>query len=172
METSMPLAQALIPEIDHEVGLTSQLIACIPEAQAAWKPHAKSMSLGGLAVHLTDCMQWGSDTMSSTGFDIAPVGGPAWTPAVFVSVAATQAALQANTAAFKQALLGASDADFMVMWSLKKGGTDMFTLPRIGVLRSMILNHHIHHRGQLTVYLRLLDVALPMTYGPSADMGG
>jgi uncharacterized damage-inducible protein DinB len=165
----MSLAHALVAELEHEAGLTRQLIAALPEAKAAWQPHAKSMTLGALAVHLVDCLAWGADTMRTTEFDMAPVGGPAWQPTPFVSVAASLAAQERNTAALKAALLAAAEGDFMVQWSFKKAGQVLFAMPRIGVLRGMILNHHIHHRGQLTVYLRLIDVALPATYGPSAD---
>ncbi len=167
----MSLAQAFSNELDHELTLTRQLIAVLPEAKATWQPHAKSMTLGVLAMHLADCFEWGVDTLRTTEFDFAPIGAPPWQPTPFVSTAATLERLDHNGAALKAALTAAGDADFFVPWSLKQGGNTLFTMPRVAVLRSMIFNHHIHHRGQFTVYLRLLDVALPATYGPSADAG-
>lgn len=166
----MSIARALIPEVQHETGLTRQLLALVPDAKADWKPHPRSMSLGSLAVHMVECFQWGADTLKSTEYDMAPVGGQAYQPPAFTSAAAAVATLERNAAAFVAALETATDADMMVEWSFKKAGSILFAMPRIAVLRGMILNHLIHHRGQLTVYLRLRDIALPSTYGPTADL--
>ena len=167
----MSRTQGFINELDHELGLTRQLVALLPAARSDWRPHPKSMKLGILALHLTDTLKWGVDTLTTVELDFSPIGAPPWQPTPFISVAATLEALDRNGAALNAALAACPDEALFVPWSLKQGGKTLFTLPRIAVLRSMIFNHHIHHRGQLTVYLRLLDVALPGTYGPSADAG-
>lgn len=165
----MTIAQTMLPEFDVEMTNTRKLIAACPNAQAAWKPHAKSMTLGDLALHLASLIHWTSATLSSTELDLAPPGGPAWSPPKFTSIAATLAAFDANVAAARSKLSAASDADMAVHWSLKAGGKVIFTMPRSACLRSFVMNHLIHHRGQLTVYLRMLDVPLPSVYGPTAD---
>jgi uncharacterized damage-inducible protein DinB len=108
-------------------------------------------------------------TLKSTEFDLAPPGGPRFSPPKFESAAATLAIFELNSRAARAALATASDSDLMVTWTLKSGGHPIFTMPRIACVRSFVLNHLIHHRGQLTVYLRLCDIAVPSVYGPTAD---
>jgi uncharacterized damage-inducible protein DinB len=165
----MPIAQTFLPELEHECATTRKLIALCPEQHAAWKPHSKSMALGGLALHLANILTWAPRTVQLTELDLAPPGGPPWTPPKFESIARTLSIFDANLAAARSAIAATSDAEMQVGWTLKKAGVPFFTLPRFACLRSFVLSHQIHHRGQLSVYLRLLDVPLPQVYGPTAD---
>jgi uncharacterized damage-inducible protein DinB len=165
----MPIAQALLPEFDHEMETTRTVLERIPEAKAAFRPHPKSFSMGDLGSHLANLPVWATMTLTQEEFDTAPVGGRPLKGPGFVSVEEMLQRLDANVAQARGHIATASDADLMAMWSLKRAGTTIFTLPRAAVLRSMVLSHMIHHRGQLTVYLRMCDVPLPPVYGPTAD---
>jgi uncharacterized damage-inducible protein DinB len=165
----MSIAHALVAELDHELNTTRASIAAIPEAKAAWKPHAKSMSLGALAMHIIDAYAWGVPTVTQDSFDVAPGGVPAYKTPDFTTTAAAIADLDTKAAAFRAVLATTSDAAMMQPWSLLANGHALFTMPRVVTLRSFIFNHSVHHRGQLSVYLRLLDVKLPEVYGPTAD---
>lgn len=167
----MSTRTTILAEFDPEWANARQLVALAPEARASWKPHAKSMSLGDLVTHLSNLPTWVERTLRATELDLAPPGGPQWTPPKFESMKATLATLDKNVAAARECIATTGDADFDVPWTLKKAGVALFTLPRSACLRSFVMNHMIHHRGQLTVYLRLCDVALPSTYGPTADVG-
>ena len=161
----MAIADALVPEFDHEMTTTRKLLERVPEDKFDWKPHTKSFSLGALAAHLANLPVWGSETLNKSEFD---VGGSA--PAgVVPSKAELLANFDKNVAATRAALTGKTDAELMGMWSLKRGGHTIFSMPKAAVWRSFVLNHLVHHRGQLSVYLRLLDVPVPSMYGPSAD---
>jgi uncharacterized damage-inducible protein DinB len=166
----MPIAQSLLPEFDQETAKTRQLIALGPEGKSAWKPHPKSFSLGDLGLHLANLLSWCRTTIETSELDLAPPGGPGFTPARFSSLADTLRTFDANLKAARAALAKATDAELTAPWTLKKGGDVLFTLPKIACLRAFVLNHMIHHRGQLDVYLRLLDVPLPQVYGPTADV--
>jgi uncharacterized damage-inducible protein DinB len=168
----MTIAQFLVGEFDHEAGNTRRVLERVPEEHVTWKPHPKSYSLGDLALHVTNLPFWVGMTMHQTEFDLDPPGGaPPRPKRMWESRAALLKAHDDNVAAAHAAIAGASDADMMVMWSLKKRGVATFTMPRAAVLRGFVFNHIVHHRGQLTVYLRLKDVPLPNLYGPSADEG-
>jgi uncharacterized damage-inducible protein DinB len=171
MTGSGSIAPAIVAEFDGEWANTRKLIALVPPAKAGFKPHAKSMSLSDLVTHLSNIPTWVERTLRATELDLAPLGGPGWTPPKFDSVAATLETLDRNLQSARACIAATSDAEFAVPWTLKKGGTTLFTLPRVVCLRSFVLNHMIHHRGQLTVYLRLCDVPLPQVYGPTADVG-
>jgi uncharacterized damage-inducible protein DinB len=166
----MPLNETLLAEFDQEIATTRLLLERIPAEDAGWKPHPKSAALGDLAVHLASIPWWLDVTLTTTELDFNPPGGggpPA--PPAFTTVAALLTYFDKNTAASRATLARAADADFAVPWSLKSGGQTYFTLPRAAVLRSFVLSHLIHHRAQLGVYLRLRDVPLPPSYGPTAD---
>lgn len=165
----MSIASTLLPEFEHEMSNTRKLLEVVPEHRANWKPHPKSFSTGELALHLANIPSWGVRTLHATEFDLATVLDANVKPPAFESVRATLAVFDANVRTAADAIGGANDADFAVGWKLKKGGATMFTLPRATVLRSFVLSHVIHHRGQLTVYLRCCDVPLPSIYGPTAD---
>ncbi|MSO56928.1 MAG: DUF664 domain-containing protein [Acidobacteria bacterium] len=165
----MAIAESMLPEFDHETATTRAMLERVPEEKAAWKPHAKSMSLGQLAMHIANIPQWVSITLERTEFDTNLPSGQRATPPAFESGAHLLLAYDEGVTAARAMLARTSDGDFMVPWTLKSAGKSMFSMPRAAVFRSFILNHAVHHRGQLSVYLRLLDVPLPNIYGPTAD---
>jgi len=166
------LRDALLPELEIELATTRTLLALVPEEKTSFRPHAKSWTLGELALHLANLLTWLPMTVKGTELDLDPPGGPKLVPPRFESAAATLRTFDANAQAARGALAGASDADLRVPWTLKKGGIAVFTMPRVACVRSFVMNHLIHHRGQLTVYLRLVDVPLPPVYGPTSDVTG
>ncbi|MCB1054325.1 MAG: DinB family protein [Acidobacteria bacterium] len=168
----MQLAQGLLSELESEAATTRKLLELCPEDQAGWKPHAKSFSLGDLALHLSNIPGWTTSTLAGTELDLAPPGGGGFKPPEFESMTAVLDGFDANVRGAIDALGKASNEDLGVGWSLKNAGETLFTMPRMAVLRVWVLNHLIHHRGQLSVYLRLLDIPLPSIYGPTADTEG
>lgn len=164
----MSIAQSILPELVHEMAGTRRELERVPDDRLAWKPHPRSMTLGRLASHLAELPSWGTMTMQTTELDIAPPGDTR-TGANLASRAEILALFDRNLEAARAAIGSASDADYMVPWTLIKTGKPIFTLPRVAVVRSMVLNHNVHHRAQLGVYLRLLDIPLPGLYGPTAD---
>jgi uncharacterized damage-inducible protein DinB len=164
----MSIAQSILPELIHEMASTRRELERVPDDRLSWQPHAKSMTLGRLASHLAELPMWGQVTMQTRELDIAPPNSDA-KGANLGSRKEMLALFDQNVEAAKAAVGGASDADYMVPWTLLKTGKTIFTLPRVAVLRSMVLNHNVHHRAQLGVYLRLLDIPVPNIYGPSAD---
>lgn len=165
----MSLAETLLPEFDREMAGTRQLLERVPEADAGWRPHPKSYTLGELAIHLSNLPLWGRLTVELPELDL---GAPGNANLVRVPFSSTQDLLERfdrHVREARAALASSSDEAMAAPWSLRNGGRTVFTLPRAAVLRSFVLSHMIHHRGQLTVYLRLRDVPLPSTYGPSAD---
>jgi uncharacterized damage-inducible protein DinB len=161
----MAINEALLPEYDQEIAATRSLLERVPAKDAGWKPHPKSMPLGALAVHVAMLPSWVAATMTMTELDFS-TSPP---PPPFTTVEELLASFDKSAAEGRAAIAKAADADFAVPWSLKGGGQTYFTLPRAAVLRSFVLSHLIHHRAQLGVYLRLLDVPVPGLYGPSAD---
>lgn len=161
----MAIVDALLPEYDHETDTTRKLLDRVPDGNFAWKPHDKSMSLGELAGHVATLLNWGQTIVNQPDFDLAAP----FTRQPLDTRADLLAAFDTQRAATRAALAGATDAQLMAPWSLKRGKETMFTMPKVAVLRSFMLNHLIHHRGQLSVYLRLNNVPLPSIYGPSAD---
>jgi uncharacterized damage-inducible protein DinB len=161
----MPIIESLLAEFEQEAPKTRKVLERIPTDRFDWKPHEKSFTLGQLASHLVEMIGWGALTLEDDGYDILPDFKPwqATTAAELIEK------FDSNLAQFKKAMAGYPDARLMQPWTLTGGGQVFFELPRIAVLRSMIFNHLIHHRGQLTVYLRLNDLPVPAIYGPSAD---
>ena len=163
----MSISQALLPEFDHEMAGTRRTLERIPEDKLDWQPHEKSMSLRGLATHMANMPRWATLTMASESFDMDASDNVREEPVD--DLAAGLAKFDENVAAAREAIAAADDAAMMQSWAFIKGGEEVFKMPRAAVLRSMIMNHMIHHRGQLTVYLRLNNKPLPALYGPSAD---
>ena len=164
----MPIAHSLLPEFDLEMANTRKTLALVPLAHADWKPHDKSFSLSSLALHLANFPFWGLMTVTRDSLDLSGPEANAPRPG-FTGTEALLAAFDAGVAELRAAIAACPDDAMEAMWTLKNGGMTFFTMPRIAVLRSSVLNHMIHHRGQLTVYLRMLDVPLPDLYGPTAD---
>ena len=165
----MSLAASLLPEFDQEMHLTRRMLERVPEDKFDWQPHPKSMKLGHLATHLAELPTWGMWTMQSDEFDVTPPGSGPYVPRMAANRAAILSEFDANAAAARQAIAAASDEQLGRPWTLKATGKSVFTLPKMAVLRSMVMSHMIHHRAQLGLFLRLNDVAIPGTYGPSAD---
>lgn len=166
----MSIAESLLGEFDQEMANTRKALERVPMDKPDWKPHEKSMTLGRLAQHIAEIPGWVGITVQMESFDIAPPGQPAYQPPpVPESHQQLIEIFDKNVTDARAVIAAASDQELMKMWSLLSGGNAIFTLPRIGVLRSMIMNHMIHHRGQLGVYLRLNSVPVPGFYGPSAD---
>lgn len=164
----MPFVDSLLPEFDHEMSVTRTVLERVPDARFDWKPHAKSFAVGQLAQHLATIPWWGTMTLSEAEIDLAQFPPHAPLPAV----ADVLALFEANAAGARAALVGKSDAELKAHWALKREGHVIFSMPKHAVWRSFVISHLIHHRAQLGVYLRLLDVPVPSTYGPSADEGG
>jgi len=165
----MPLADALLPEFDHEAGVTRRLLERLPEDQFAWTPHAKSMPLGRLAAHVAEVLTWLPETVNKT--EINWDSTQPYEAKEFPTRADVLKFFDESRDAARKALAGVSDGELMQVWTFTKDGQPVFSMPRVGVIRSMVMNHMIHHRAQLSVYLRLKDVPLPAMYGPSADEG-
>ena len=167
----MALRDALLPEFDQEMANTRKTLDRIPEEKLGWKPHEKSMTLGGLATHLANIPTWAISTLEKESLDLAPQGVPLPPVAAARSRKEVLERFDKNVAEARAAIARASDEDLKKRWSLLHAGKTVFTLPRIAVLRSALMNHSIHHRAQLGVYLRLNNVPVPAIYGPSADEG-
>jgi uncharacterized damage-inducible protein DinB len=165
----MPMNQALLPEFDMESANTRKMLERVPEDKLAWKPHAKSFSMGDLATHIAEVPGWMGVTLEQDSFDVAPPGGQSYQRPKFKSRKEILEMFDKGTAAARATLAKATDQQLMSNWSMLKAGQTMFTMPKIAVVRSFLMNHVIHHRAQLGVYLRLNDVPVPGMYGPSAD---
>jgi uncharacterized damage-inducible protein DinB len=159
------IVDALIPEFDHEMATTRKLLERVPDERLDWKPHGKSMTLGSLATHVANIVWWGEVTLDKPEFN-AEGQGPA-PPAA--NRAELLAKFDKNVKATRASLAGKTDGELMAPWSLKNGKQTFFTMPKAAVWRSFVMNHLVHHRAQLSVYLRMNDVPLPAMYGPSAD---
>lgn len=168
----MTIAEALLPEFDHEMASTRECLSRIPDDKLAWKAHEKSWDLRSIATHVANLPRWTVMTMAETSFDMEPVGGEAVREDAVETIEQALEMFDRHVAAARQAIADGSDADMMASWSLLKAGETVMAMPRVAVLRSFIMNHMIHHRGQLTVYLRLNEIAVPSIYGPSADEAG
>jgi uncharacterized damage-inducible protein DinB len=157
------IAAGFLSELDVEMPTTRRLLERVPGDRPEWKPHPKSFSIAHLAQLVARMPGWLTHTMRHPELDLGSFAGYS-----NEKTATLLAEFDRNVAEARGVLEKAKDADFDVAWSLKRGGQVLFTLPRLAVMRQNI-NHFVHHRGQLTVYLRLLDVPLPSIYGPTAD---
>jgi uncharacterized damage-inducible protein DinB len=165
----MGLSEALLPEFEHEMANTRRTLERIPEDNLDWKPHDKSMAFVGLATHMSNVPSWTVMTIAQDSFDMAPEEGE---PPHVEPVTSVQEALETfdkNVADARAAIAGSSDERLLGTWTFLAGGEVVFAMPRIAVVRSMVINHLIHHRAQLGLYLRLNDIPVPALYGPSAD---
>jgi uncharacterized damage-inducible protein DinB len=164
------ITQGLLHELEMEMPSTRKTLERIPE-KFDWAPHQKSMTLGRLAQHLSELPDWAVKAISLDELDLAPPGVQPPPPQVATSREQVLANFDKNLAGARAALAGTNDEHLMKPWSLKMGGKTILTMPRVAVLRNFVLNHNVHHRAQLGVYLRLNNVAVPSVYGPSADEG-
>lgn len=165
----MSMAQTMLEQFKLEAAGTRKALERVPFDKAEWAPHEKSMTLGRLAGHIAEMPGWGASILTTTEFDVAPADGEAYTPPVNESIDDVLAAFDQGVSAVEAALPGVTDDAMMEHWSLKSGGEEIMGGPRGALFGNLVTNHVIHHRGQLTVYLRLCDVPVPGMYGPSAD---
>jgi uncharacterized damage-inducible protein DinB len=168
----MAIAQSLLPEFDAEMASCRKELERIPDAQLDYRPHPKSFTLVQLANHLATIPGWVASTMNLSELDFSDPATLAGMPKPVSSRDELLAIFDHGVGAARTLLAQASDGDFAVTWSGKNDGQVLFAMPRIGVYRLFIMNHLIHHRAQLGVYLRLLDVPVPAIYGPTADETG
>jgi uncharacterized damage-inducible protein DinB len=167
----MAIRDGLLPDFDHEMATTRRTLERVPEDKADWKPHDTSMPMGRLAGHIAEMIGFGAVTFQGDSFDFRPPGAPPSQPTVMSSRKQLLDLFDKNVAATRAAIAKASDEDMHKVWTLMNGGKTFFAMPRVAVMRNMILNHVIHHRGQLSVYLRMNQVPVPSIYGPSGDEG-
>jgi uncharacterized damage-inducible protein DinB len=166
-QESRNISQSMLPEFDHEMANTRKSLERIPDDKLSFKPHAKSATLGALATHLAGINHWTEAIVGQDIFDVSTA--PPNTE--LKSRDEVLAAFDKNTSTARKIIAEATDAHLLKPWTFTSGSNTIFTMPRVAVLRSFILNHMIHHRAQLGVYLRLNDVPVPSIYGPSADEG-
>lgn len=167
----MSIADLLLPEWDNEMKVTRTVLERVPDDgdKGAWKPHEKSFPLAHLAQLVARLPGWVAMVTQQTELDINPPGGSKYPGYSIEKTAALLAEFDKNAKAGRDAIAATSDADFQVPWSFKSGGKTMFTQSRYLALRGSVLNHIVHHRAQLGLYLRLLDEKVPSMYGPTAD---
>jgi uncharacterized damage-inducible protein DinB len=161
----MALKHALLMEFDHEMETTRKLLARVPDNRLAWTPHDKSMTLGGLAHHIAGLPAWGLYILERATFDLSEVPSNQEQPASTQEIVARFTGAAAAT----RKALDKTDAELAGPWTLTRGEEQMFSIPKSAALRSFVFSHLIHHRGQLSVYLRVIGISVPAIYGPSAD---
>jgi uncharacterized damage-inducible protein DinB len=164
----MSIRESLLMEFDREMASTRTYFERIPDGVLDYSPHEKSYTIRALVSHLANLPQWQTAAIRQESLDFAE------TPSVepVKDMAEAMSRLDANVADAREALAQADDAMLMEPWTLLNNGEEIFTMPRLGVLRSFVMNHIIHHRGQLTVSMRMNNIPLPMVYGPTADEQG
>jgi uncharacterized damage-inducible protein DinB len=163
----MPFSETLLPEFDEEIKNTRRLLECVPDGKFDYKPHPKSMTLGRLASHVAEMPSWTAFTLDREVFDLAPD----YKPTLAASRAELLRIFDTGAAEAREKIAAATDEEWRKIWTFKYAGQTIMSMPRSAVMRSTIMNHLIHHRAQLGVYLRLNEVQFPGMYGPSADEG-
>lgn len=161
----MPFSETLLPEFDQEMGNTRQLLACVPDGNFDYKPHEKSMTLGRLASHVAEMPSWAVFTLDRETLEL-PVDAK---PRIAGSKTELLEMFDKSVPEAREKIAAASDEDWRKIWTLKVGEKPVLSMPRSALMRSMVMNHMVHHRAQLGVYLRLNDTMFPGMYGPSAD---
>ena len=165
------ISQSLLPEFDMEIANTRKTLERVPEGRPDYRPHGKSMTLARLAGHVAEIPTWAIMTLAHDELDLGAGDGPK-AGYVMTSRQDLLSRFDEETKKARAVLASTTDEAMMRTWTLKNGAQTMMSLPRVAVMRSFVMNHMIHHRAQLGVYLRLNDVAVPSIYGPSADEGG
>ena len=165
----MTIGQSMLGEFEQEMQNTRKVLERLPDDKWNWKPHEKSGTVGWMAGHIATLPGWLTMTLNTEELDYAPVNGPAYQPPKIENQKQALANFDKEVGEARAALTKASDQDMMKSWKLLAGGQEIFTMPRIACIRGFVMNHLIHHRAQLTVYYRLLNIAVPGLYGPSAD---
>jgi uncharacterized damage-inducible protein DinB len=165
----MTYAETILPEFDREMANTRKVLERIPDDRLDWQPHPRSHTIGWNANHVADLPNWLAVTLTEPSMDIAPVGGESYKLPTLTSRKEILDLFDRNVAAARKAIAEIKDEDVGTMWSLLRGGQPIFSMPRSAVVRGMVLNHLIHHRAHLCVYLRLNEIPVPGMYGPSGD---
>jgi uncharacterized damage-inducible protein DinB len=165
----MSYAETILPEFDRETANARKVLERVPEDKLDWQAHPKSHTIGWNANHLAEIPGWVSGMLTEASWDFAPVGGEPYQSPKLTSRQEILDLFDRNVAAARKAIAAVNDDQTTQPWSLIKAGTTLFTMPRATVIRNFILNHLIHHRAILCVYLRLNDIAVPGMYGPSGD---
>ncbi|HEY0427945.1 MAG TPA: DinB family protein [Pyrinomonadaceae bacterium] len=167
-EQSMSLGQIIAAELKQEAISTRKMLERIPADKLAWKPHEKSMTIEQLAGHIVNMVSWTSVTLKQDELDFAKMD---YKPRAYTDASQLTEDFDKNLAESLETLAGTSDETMATSWTMRNGEQIFFTMPKAVTMRTFVMNHVIHHRGQLSVYLRLLDIPLPSIYGPSADEG-
>jgi len=162
----MAIAQALLPEFDYEMATTRKMLERFPADKVEWRPHETCMTLGRLAGHVSELAGWVVPTINQDKLVMDPAS---YHPAVVKSGAEAVRQFDETVKASRAAIAGASDETLMKPWTFEAGGKAIFTMPKVAVLRSFVMNHMIHHRGQLAAFYRIAGVPVPSIYGPSKD---
>ena len=162
----MSTIDSLLKEFEREAQTTRKHLERLPDGKLGWRPHEKSFTAAGLASHITECVGWTEVIFNENEYNFDPA---TYRPYVAKSTADLLKTFDDNVAKGRQALAAATEGSLEQPWSLKIMGRVQFEKPRADVFRDFALSHVIHHRGQFSVYLRLLDIAVPGSYGPSAD---
>jgi uncharacterized damage-inducible protein DinB len=168
----MTIGQSMLPEFEMEMAGTRKVLERIPDDKLKWKIHDKSNTIGWVANHLADLPAWVDMAISTDALDVEPVAGQPYQSPKETTSAAILALFDKNVARAKSLIETVEDAKLHEPWSLLKQGETLMTMPRLAVLRTWVINHTIHHRGHLCVYLRMNDIPVPGLYGPSADDAG
>ena len=167
---AMTIGQSMLGEFDEEMKNTRKTLERVPDEKWNWKPHEKSGTLGWLAGHVATLPGWATMTIHTEEFDYAPADGKSsYEQPKTGNQKELLAAFDKESAEARAALASVSDQDIMKTWKLLAGGNEIFAMPRVAVIRGVVMNHLIHHRAQLGVYFRLLNIAVPGLYGASAD---
>lgn len=161
----MSFSQTLLPEFDEEMSNTRKLLACVPDGKFDYQPHQKSMTLGRLASHVAELPSWTAFTLDTEVLELQPD----FKPRIAGSRAELLEIFDKSAAEAREKISAATDEEWQKIWTFKYAGKTIMSMPRSNVMRGTIMNHLIHHRAQLGVFLRLNDVLFPGMYGPSAD---
>lgn len=165
----MTIAESILPEFEIEMAGTRKVLEQIPADKLDWKAHPKSNTIGWVAAHLAEIPGWVEGTLTQDEWDINPEGGEPYQAPQLNSKQDVLDLFDKNVASAKQQLQQTPDEEFGKSWSLLSAGNPIITMPKLGVIRTWVLNHTIHHRAHLCVYLRLNDIPVPGLYGPSGD---
>jgi uncharacterized damage-inducible protein DinB len=168
-DNPMKYAESILPEFDQEMANTRKVLERVPEDKLDWRAHPKSNTIGWNANHLAEMPGWVEGTLTQPSWDVAPPGGGGYQSPKLMTRKEILDVFDRNVAAARKAIAAVKDEDVMQPWSLLQGGKALFTMPRAAVIRGFVLNHMIHHRAILCVYLRLNNVPVPGMYGPSGD---
>jgi uncharacterized damage-inducible protein DinB len=165
----MSYAESLLPEFDQEMANTRKVLERVPDDKFDWQAHPKSHTIGWNAGHLANLPGWLTMTIRTDSLDLAPVGGQPYTSPKMSNRRDVLEQFDKNVAEARETLKAVRDDHMAKPWSLLSGGQTFFTMPRAAVVRGMVMNHIVHHRAILCVYLRLNNVPVPGMYGPSGD---